>query len=184
MGKNRLLVGLILVAAFAVGVMVASPWWSLSGLAQAINAGDRQRLVRYVDFPRLRESISGQLTAKLGQQLGEDVDGNSSKAMMALAGTALGSAVIDKVVDSLVTPEGVAAILEGREQIQFDPEHPPTRLKLIRRLHERAHLDWIDIGSIRATVYDSDSKVLTHALLERDGLTWRVVDVDIPDLEP
>ena len=86
MGKNRLLVGLILVAALAVGVMVASPWWSLAGLAQAINAGDRQRLVRYVDFPRLRESISEQLTARLGQQLGVDGDGNSSEAMMAIAG--------------------------------------------------------------------------------------------------
>ena len=92
--------------------------------------------------------------------------------------------MIDKVVDSLVTPDGVAAILEGREQIQLDPDHPPTRLEVIRRLHERAQLDWIDTRSIRATIYDSDSKVLTHALLERDGLTWRVVDVDIPDLEP
>lgn len=45
----------------------------------------------------------------------------------------------------------------------------------------RVDLDWIDLHSIRATIYERDGWVLTHALLEREVLTWRVVDVDLPE---
>ncbi len=93
----------------------------------------------------------------------------------------LGDAVFGRLIDALLTPEGIAELVGQRTGRERDPAQRSTRVELVRTLRTRVDLDWIDLHSIRATIFDKDGKLLTHALLEREVLTWRVVDVDLPE---
>jgi hypothetical protein len=54
---------------------------------------------------------------------------------------------------------------------------------IARRAYDRVGLEWLSSSSIRVLIFEEGTgTVATTARLEREGLRWRVVDVEIPDL--
>ncbi|UUZ77388.1 DUF2939 domain-containing protein [Polaromonas sp. P1(28)-13] len=54
-----------------------------------------------VDYPKLRESIKGQLSALLGEQMAKTQDAGNPFAAL---GSMLGMAMVDRFVDAMVRP--------------------------------------------------------------------------------
>jgi hypothetical protein len=165
-----------LAIAVLAGVVGGCYWLSLVASLRGLEIGMRERdvvkLEKYIDWPRIREQIRSDLRAFVMTQVvkegkkGEEGGWDSSIGTL-LAG-AVAPAMIDRVVDGLVTPES-----------------------LVRLLAEKSPSEQPELTFAREGFTDFDEYTLrlgtsapTHprirAILRRDGITWRVVRVVFP----
>ena len=177
----RWIVGaVVLVALVLLAWVAAGPWLAVRGIERAIEARDTAALERHVDFPRLRVNLKAQLEDRMVRAAGEDVAGNLFGAMaLAMAGNATGV-----VVDTLATPAGIGALLQGHVLWQRAGGHtvggdtwaatePARPLKGARLRYESA-------SRFTGTVEHANG-TRTVFVLQRQGLRWRLVDIRLPD---
>ncbi|WP_067065439.1 DUF2939 domain-containing protein [Roseateles chitosanitabidus] len=108
------------IGAIAVVLGVAAYWyWSpflaIHQLRAAAKAGDADAFSEHVDYPRLRDSLKGQLSAAIGGRMAERMPRSDVGKAGAALGALFASAMTDRLVDAIVRPEAVMRILqEGR----------------------------------------------------------------------
>ncbi|WP_018110721.1 DUF2939 domain-containing protein [Thermus igniterrae] len=151
-------------AVLALGLYLwASPYLFLRSLQAAILQGDKVRLERLVDFPRLREGLKAQLQAKLLQETQKEAETNPFAGLAYL----LVAGMVDPLVDLLVSPEGFAALGTGAEP----GEAPKEEVKSWRLRYQ---------GFQTAYLYHPQDPQ-SRLYLERQGLWgWKVVRMEIP----
>jgi hypothetical protein len=71
---RRVLIAAAALLLLAGGWWLASPWWTLSRMRDAAEAGDARTLAAYIDFPALRASTKAQLPGPLGRLARPAVD--------------------------------------------------------------------------------------------------------------
>ncbi|VVE61028.1 hypothetical protein PCA31118_00438 [Pandoraea captiosa] len=98
----------LIALAVVLGLLFGTPYYTLWRARDAANARDADALSSYVDYPAVRESLKTSLHDELSRQM----DKQRGNAFGALA-LALGGWVSDRVVEALLTPEAVAAMLRG-----------------------------------------------------------------------
>lgn len=148
-------------SAFAL-YLWASPT-SSSAPSRGRSSGDRARLERLVDFPRVREGLKAQVQARLLREMGQEVAQNplAGLAYLFVAG------MVDPLVDALVSPEGLAALGTG-----MGPGEAPKEAVKGWRL---AYQDFRT-----AYVYHPEDP-RSRLYLERQGLFgWKVVRMELP----
>ena len=96
---------------------VCSPYWSLFQIKRAVDRGDGAYVSAHVDFPRLRESLKTSLEAETSRRMGKG-DTTGFKAL----GAAFAAMMAGPVVDALVTPEGVIALMKGKNPGETTPQ--------------------------------------------------------------
>lgn len=179
MMRTKWLVVVVLAVSVGVAVFLVSPWWSIAGLVQSVRAGDKYRTELYVDFPRVRTSLREQLNAQIGESMAKEMQDNPFAALGAMIGTV----AVDRAIESFVTPEGLQRLMESKLPAVGAKESSDSRVAIARRAYENIGLEWLSSSSIRVLIFEEGTgAVATTARLERDGLRWRVVDVEIPDL--
>ena len=173
--RTKWLVMAVLALALGVAVFLVSPWWSIAGLVQSVRAGDKYRTELYVDFPRVRVSLREQLIAQAGESMAKDMQDNPFAAFGAMIGTV--------AVEAFVTPEGLQRLMENELPAEGAKESSDSRVAIARHAYDKIGLEWLSANSIRVLIFEEGTRtVVTTARLEREGLRWRVVDVEIPDL--
>ncbi|MGB8702745.1 MAG: DUF2939 domain-containing protein, partial [Thermosynechococcaceae cyanobacterium] len=115
------LVGGILGAFVCGGGLYASPYLTLYQMYQAAERNDVQSVAAFVDFPALRESVKTNLRTVMARETTQ-----SQNPLLGLLGTAISGFVLDPVIDSVVTPSGVAALLEG-QRLQLGQNSEPAQ---------------------------------------------------------
>jgi hypothetical protein len=174
MNRTRVLaagaVGGLLVAA---ATSFASPWWSLHRLRDAVARHDADAVSAQVDFPALRASVKDQLQASISR----DVDSADGGNPFAEIGRKFAMAVANPLVDAVVSPEGVAAMVEhgkvsiARPATASDaPGAEPPQEKPRYAVHYRG---W---DRFAVTAQDGGSFIF-----RRDGLwSWKLAGIDFP----
>ncbi|HTI66180.1 MAG TPA: DUF2939 domain-containing protein [Caulobacteraceae bacterium] len=192
--KSRFWAGLAVFAVLAaVAWYVLSPFQAFADLAEAGRTGDRGRLEALVDFPAVRDGLKTQLNTRLSTALSSDRA--LSDGPFGALGALLGPTVVDQVVDAAVTPDGVAAIIRsgraplsdvtgGKTALPPPPDTappPPPGAPPARAKPPGARFAYADLNHVRATTVSSDS---AHApltwVLERRGLGWKLVRIELP----
>ena len=174
-----------LIAVLVLVVLALSAWWfggpyvTVHGLSRAIEQRDTERLERYVDFPRVRSSLRAQLNDYLVRQAGPDVAASPFGALLYGLGDQLGGAA----VDTMVTPTGIGAMLQGhvlwkrgRNELQggdaFGPTEPARPLKNAEHRFEALDRFVVDIDR-------GPGQPPLKVVLEPQGLRWKVVDLQL-----
>jgi hypothetical protein len=85
----------------------ASPYVSFSRLTRAVQARDAAAISSRVDFPAVRASLKKQLVARFARE----TSGHKRWSN-------LGPTLIDTIVDTYVTPDGIAALLSNPETLK------------------------------------------------------------------
>jgi len=110
------ILALILVASFAASVYY-SPYWTLYKMKVAVEDKDADGLSRHVDYPALRASLKSQVKTSLNRQMaqvGEQMRAFGATAEQAdSVGNLLPTGLMDQMVDAMVSPQAVAAMLSG-----------------------------------------------------------------------
>lgn len=170
-------IGATVAVAILGGATYASPYWQLYRMRAAVEARDAQALARYVDFPRLRESVKIQLMRRLGA---DGVPDGSRKNPFAALGRTMALAAIDPVVDAAVSPAGVAAMLEaGDVRFQSAPG-VPAPAPAGEPPREKPNYDLSYRGWNQVLVQRADGGGVAF-VLDRDGLwRWKLTGVETP----
>jgi hypothetical protein len=187
MRSKKWLIGLaLLLVVAAASWYFASPAWTLRQMATAAEAGDAERLGAYVDFPAVRESTKSQLKAQLvGEMAGRNTQGfEALGAMIAMQ-------MIDPMVDAIVTPEAMKTAFARRGKTDAAPGVPsggaPSGASSAASggrspfsVPENAEI--VREGLDRFTLRDKTRPDGGGLLFERRGLGWRLIRVEMPDL--
>jgi len=114
---------LTVVAAFCTWFYF-TPHITVNNMKLAAEARDATKFSQYVDYPALRASLKRALTAKfVGQPTGKNAD------PFAALGASMAAAMIEPVVDELMTPEGLAMLMAGGNMLSAKRKKKSPDLK-------------------------------------------------------
>lgn len=165
----------VIAAAFAllVGSAVwfwASPSLAMKGLRDAALAGDKQELSDRVDFPSVRESLKSQVRVYAMAEMAKEKDNP-----MAGLGIMMMGPMIDNMIDGLVSPSGMKALVENGKLQKPDEAAGGNA---------QGEADWIvkrdGISGFRAVPKTASGDKAPTLIFKRDGLSWRLIDIEIP----
>lgn len=114
--------GVLAVAAIG-GYWYWSPYLAVRQLQTAAKEKDADAFNERVDYPKLRESLKGQFSAMLAEQLGASPNsGNEMAKAGAAIGTMLGLTMVNTMVDAMVRPE---TVMRAMQKGQLSPKDTP-----------------------------------------------------------
>lgn len=166
----------------ALAAYVASgPYWTVRAIRHAIQAQDAAALADEVDFPALRASLKAQLGDRLVRKAGPAVQSNLFGAF----GIRLAQGLTDAAVDSMVTPLGLGAVMEGRKEWLYasggfartETSRPPSAST--REPLRDVDYRYESPSRVTATVRDAQGNA-TVLVLTRKGMQWRLSDIRLP----
>jgi len=163
-------VAIVLVA--FVATYIWSPFHAAAALGQAVRNGDRDALSIQVDFPAVRASLKDQFVAQLARRAA----GNKAFKKNPLIGLALMflPTIVDRIVDAVVTPDGVIAILS--RPMGGPGAHGQAKTKWNHSWH------FIDLDHFKTEYSEAEDPSIAFGLLfERRGLfAWKLARLDVP----
>jgi general secretion pathway protein G len=173
---TRAALGVLIAVAVLVGVVGGCYWLSLVASLRGLEAGIRERdvvkLEKYIDWPRVREQIRSELQAFVMTQVFKDAKKGEEGGLASSIGTLLAGtvapAMIDRVVDGLVTPQSLVRLLA---------EKPPSEQPGLSFARE-GFTDFDEYTLLPGTSAPAHPRI--RAILRRDGITWRVVRIVFP----
>jgi hypothetical protein len=148
---------------------LVSPTYAMSKLREAALAGDIAQLEQRVDFPAFKESAKIEFRAQLTAELEKEKDTRNSLAAL---GGALAIGLIDPLIDKLITPEGIKAMiahgrLDSKGSRRSQSGQAPTKWNIERQ----------GISRFLARSGDSRDDAAPALVFERDGFGWKLVGI-------
>jgi hypothetical protein len=163
------------IAAFASGgLLYASPYLTLYRMYQAVERRDAQSISDSVDFPALRASIKDNLQAVVLKETAKQ-----NNPILNLLGAALGSTLLNPALETMVTPQGVMALLEG-QRLQMGGSGSNQSIS-----EKAAEVDvnprYESLNQFAVSVKPKGENVPpVDIVLSRAGLGWKVTGVRLP----
>jgi hypothetical protein len=169
------LIGGVLAALIGGGLIYASPYITLYQMYQALKRNDVQGVSGYVNFPALRESVKTNLETVVSNQVTQQ-----ENPILGLIGSAFSGIILDPIIDQVVTPEGVAALLEG-QRLQLNGDRQPQFSEKAASVEVQPYYESLNqfVVSVKPKV---ENTVPVDLILSRDGLGWKVTGVRLPSL--
>lgn len=176
---NKLITLLALVAALLLGYVAAGPYLAYSAIRDAVQTKNTAKLARHVDFPVLRRNLKLQLDDYLARRAGPE----RQASMFGALAVRVASGVAGGAVDTMVTPAGLGALLEGRTVWHrltggggthdvYAPAPPANPLRDARYRYRSP-------SRFTATVPGEDGAPVEF-VLSRDALRWKLTDIRLP----
>jgi hypothetical protein len=124
MKRAHVMIGIALLAAAATATYAYySPHLAVRSLRTALVAGESDVAGKYIDYPAVRESLKGQVNAQMMTAMDKPEMRDNPFAAL---GMALVTSLVDRMVDAMVSPEGLRNLVEkGRADAKLkgrDPE--------------------------------------------------------------
>lgn len=161
------------------GYLVASPYIAVYQIRQAAKARDADALERYIDFPRVRESLKEQINAKVMATAATELADNPFAAF----GMAFAGAMVDRLVSAAVTPAGLAEMMKGEKpklKGASQPAGSAPKAPAMREPLSDAEMGYQGFSRFVVSVPSKDGSGPVRFILTRSGLSWQVSDVKIP----
>ncbi|HUH90557.1 MAG TPA: DUF2939 domain-containing protein [Lysobacter sp.] len=179
---KKLLTLCVLLAALLAGYLVAGPYIAYSAMRDAVETRDMAKLQKHVDFPVLRGNLKLQIDDYVLRRAGPD----AQSSLLGAFAVRVASGMAGGVVDAMVTPAGLAALLEGRttwHRIGGDTgDDPYTPTPPANPLREPSYR-FQSPSRFTATVHGEDGEPVQF-VLTRDGLRWKLTDIRLPSTPP
>ncbi|TCM66646.1 DUF2939 family protein [Acinetobacter calcoaceticus] len=174
---NKKVVGLIVVGIIAVlGYLIASPYIVLNNIKNAAKAGDSEKISTYIDYPSVRQSFKDQVNAYMLKEMS-----SSKNDGWEGIGAMFASAMVDKIVDFAITPQGMTMLLQGKDlkpSIQIDQAENTDQATNKPALQYSTRYLSMNSFEVNAKNPSNDSSVVV--IMQRAGLSWKVSQVVVP----
>jgi len=155
----------------------ASPLFAFQALKGAVKSGDQDALEKHVDFPAIRGSLKSQMNAQLLANMQQDPDLRDNP----FAGLAfmMAPAIVDRAVETIVTPEGLSALVSSGEVRSEDGVRPNSN----PANKPKAKMGYKDLDTFTVS-FDAEGEGATRTttlVMKRQGLfDWKLKRVDLP----
>jgi hypothetical protein len=162
------------------GYIALGPLIALHEINIGLQEQDSARLEAYIDFPKLRTNLKEQLYAVVVRQAATDLRDNPFAAL----GMTIASKLVDSVIDSFVTPSGLANLAAGRTAMADQTVNPTSSTQAPVRGHssllfEDAHYSYDGLNTFSVLVGGQDPDRVRF-VLSREGLSWKLTNIIIP----
>ena len=108
MKKSAIIAIMSVIIVGLVGIYFGSPYLAARNLKNAAIEADPDELETSVDFPSVRESLKSQLNVAMMTEMQNDPEMKDNP----FAGL---GAMVDRMIDAYVTPDGLAAMVRGQK---------------------------------------------------------------------
>ena len=171
----------------AAAVLVALLAWTAIGpyrtfdaIRDAAQARDAAAMAKQVDFPALRSSLKAQLGGHLLGKVGAPAPDNP----FAVFGLGIANGLVGGLVDTMVTPAGLGAMMEGRKVWDRASGLPPPSREEPRdgpepRPLQDAQYRYESLSRFTATVHDDQGRPVVF-VMTRHGMDWKLSDIRLP----
>lgn len=176
MNIRVILVGVVAVLVLLLGYVVATPYLTVAQMQAAAQARDGKTLAEYIDFVAVRESLNTQLTAMLANEMSQSTEDDA----MGLLGAAFGSKIIELLLDAIVTPEGLIAVLNGDPMTDVLDQNATQSSST--SANTTVSMGYQSLDTFGVTITNTDTQSATTLLLRRDGLSWRLSEILLPNV--
>ncbi|NHQ90713.1 DUF2939 domain-containing protein [Janthinobacterium lividum] len=105
---KKITIAAAVVAVAVVATAYASPYYALHQIKTALAERNAEALAEHVDFPALRASIKTQLEASMARSIAATAGSDNPLAAL---GQSIAGAMLGKMVDTMVSPAGVVALV-------------------------------------------------------------------------
>lgn len=153
----------------------AGPYITISSIKSGVLEKDQEKLSRNVDFPKLRQNLKEQLNALMVINAEKKMKGNPFASLA----TVFATKVIDGMVNSYITPSGLAAIMKGERPLEKSKKIREISSGRNKKLFENARMSYDSINRFSIWISHKNGKN-SRFILERDGLSWKLVNIIIP----
>jgi hypothetical protein len=160
----------VLIAAAAVWYYV-SPGMTVKAMVDAARANDEARFSTYVDYPALRADMKSELTNRLQEEAKRD---GTAEAKLGLA---MGMAMMNPMVDAMVSPKGMtvafATLAKQQEKSKETGKVAKGALPADPEIRRQGLNTFVVSGK------DTPESGL---VFQRHGLGWKLSGVELPPL--
>ena len=162
------------------GYYYVAPQLAVRGLETAIRERDAAALDERVDFAHLRENLKGQLSAMMVKETAPALKDNP----LGVLATGFASIFVGGMVESLVTPDGLAALAGGSQLLLDSPEGPWTGpdgrpTYSMDHLFDNSRLRLDSPNRFSVWVPNTNGGE-TRFVFGRSGLSWRLISIFLP----
>lgn len=177
--KKWIAAAIVLMLLSVCGYVLAGPYLAMQGISSAIEERDSGALARHVNFPALRVNLKAQLDDYLVRRAGPEMQAS----LFGAVALGVASNVTGAGVDTLVTPIGVAALLQGDsllkraigDTVNGDTWGPPSPARPLAGTTGR----YDSLSRFTATRHLEDGREVQF-VLSRQGLRWQLTDIKLP----
>jgi hypothetical protein len=179
---SRTIKAAVVAAAVAVGAYwYWSPLLAIHSMRSAAERKDADAFNDHVDYPRLRESFKGQLSALMAEKMGKSSQsGSDMERAGAALGSMLGMAMVDRLVDAMVRPE---LVMRAMEEAKVNPLPKPTAASGSQKTDVKWTFDRKGVDKLVAFGQDPaqpDEKRVGF-VFERAGFAnWKLTEIRLP----
>lgn len=166
-------------AAAIAALYIASPYYTVYRLDRGLQEKDQEAIRERIDFESLRSSLKDQINGRMMSEMSkkEDIKDNPLAAGFALF---LAPKLIDGMIDTVVSPAGVTALLSEGDTPEDAPQGNTSSVsKTERPAIAYAFFEGIDQFKVILKKKDSDDTIRLR--LERQGLGWKLTKVWLPE---
>lgn len=152
----------------------ASPYITAHQIKSAAQDQDGESLSEYIEFPTLRQNFKDQLNVHMAKEMSSEMEDNPFAAL----GAALGSMIVDKMVDAYVTPAAITEMMKGekpKKSSGSDSEQETER----KEIFENAKMSY-EAWNKFAISFPNDSMGQSKFVLRRRGIGWKLTNIVIP----
>ena len=174
---NKKLIGaLIAVVVVICGYLYASPYLALNSIKNAAQAGDSEKVSKYIDYPSVRQSFKDQMNAMMMKEMT-----NQKNDGFAALGAMLASTMVDKMVDGIVTPEGMTLMLQGKNLKESQRSNTPIESEAKQEKQKPEYSSgYTSMNDFEVLIKDQDKAKEVKVHLVRDGLSWKINKIAVP----
>jgi hypothetical protein len=165
-----------------------SPYLTVYRLRDAAERGDAERLSTMIDYPALRESLKGSLRASMAERMSQENDDALANLGLLWVG-----AMIDPMIDSMISPEGMAALVQGAipkpgqsqatagMPVGAEPAAPPGEGQEAVTLTTSMGYEGLNRFAVTFTDRAAGEEQVKF-FLHRRGLSWKLAAMTLPRL--
>ena len=158
------------------GYAYASPYMAMNGIRAAAQEGNAKKLKKMIDFPEVRSAMKEQIKSAVTIKMTKELAGNPFAAL----GMVMVEGMVDNLVDGLVTPTAIKAMLvDGKT-----PQKAKISIKDDSRINQpsSSNQSWgyTGMNTFEVKSWDPKNKVATVSfIMERQGIGgWILNDVE------
>lgn len=176
----------IVLVLLVFGYLFASPYLTIYQIRQAIEQEDSAALASHIDFPSVRQSLKDQVNAQMLQDMPQ---APSSERGLAALGAILASSMLDKVVDVMVSPQGITVLMQGKQlkdslpmqtQSDFQTTHSSESASLSGAEKVNYKGRYQSFNQFAVQIQHPHNHLPTKIILQRTGLSWKVTQIQLP----
>lgn len=167
---------ILLISLGVVGYVSAGPYLTIQQIKAGIQEQDPEKLESNIDFSALRQNFKDQLNAIMAKKTATDMEDNPFGLLVA----GIASKFVDGAVDTLVTPAGMASLMEGNKPNPSDyNKHFDDTKSPKKELFDGARYSFDTLSKCSVYVPTEDGDEIRF-VLSRDGINWELVNIQLP----